>query len=121
MLFMVLSGCSAVISVPWLVQLLINVKGNDLEVHEEGVIIGGFYPCRWQQITSYHVWQDACSYITFHIRGRGPVEVFMSPIDCQLLCEVLAAHVGPPASQGRSSDYPDDRQSGQYGQLTIVR
>ncbi|RCS41477.1 hypothetical protein DTL42_23270 [Bremerella cremea] len=120
-LFMVLSGFSAVASVPWLVQLLVNVKGHDLEVHAEGLMIGGFYPCRWQRITSYHVWQDACSYITFHIRGRGPVEVFMSPIDCKLLCEVLEKQVGPPASQGRSSDYPDGRQAGQFGQLSIFQ
>lgn len=120
-LFMTLSAFSALASTPLLVQFLVNVKGHDLEVHDEGLMIGGFYPCRWEQIASYHVWDDACSLITFDIRGRGPIEVFMSPIDRQLLCEELEAHVGPPSSQGKSTDLPNDNHPGQFGQLSIFR
>lgn len=120
-LFMTMSGVAALASTPWIVQFVVNVKGHDLEVHDEGLMIGGFYPCRWERIVSYHVWDDACSLITFDIRGRGPVEVFMSPIDRQLLCEELEAHIGPPASEGRSNDLPNDQQPGQFGQLSIFR
>lgn len=119
--FMIMAAFSALASTPWLIQYFLKIKGHDLEVYEEGLMIGGFYPCRWERIIGYHVWEDECSFITFDIRGRAPFEVFLSPIDQKLLCETLKEHVGPPTSQGRSSDLPHHNRPGPPGQLSIFR
>ncbi|WDI43153.1 hypothetical protein [Bremerella sp. P1] len=119
--FVVMAGFGALASMPWLVQFFLNTKGHDLEVHEEGMMIGGFYPCRWNRILSYTVWDDAASLIAFDIRGRGPVEVFMAPSDRKILVEELRRHVGPPKREGRSDDLPDDDHNGQFGNLTVFR
>jgi len=119
--FVVIAGFGALASMPWLVQFFLSVKGHDLEVHEEGMMIGGFYPCRWNRILNYTVWDDAASLIVFNIRRRGPVEVFMAPGDRKILVEELRRHVGPPLREGRSDDLPDDDQNGQFGNLSVFR
>ncbi|MBI1247566.1 hypothetical protein GC197_06925 [bacterium] len=120
-LFVVLSAMGALAAMPWLVQFFLNIRGNDLEVHEEGMMIGGFYPCRWNRIVQYSVWDDAASLVVLDIRGRGPVEVFMAPGDRKILVEILKEHVGPPTREGRSDDLPDDHQQGQFGNLSVFR
>lgn len=119
--FVVMAGFGALASMPWLVQFFLNVKGHDLEVHEEGMMIGGFYPCRFSRILSYTVWDDAASLVVFDIGGRGPVEVFMAPSDRKILVVELRRHVGPPKREGRSDDLPDDDQNGQFGNLSVFR
>lgn len=119
--FVAMAGFGALASVPWLVQFFLHVKGHDLEVHEEGMMIGGFYPCRWNRILSYTIWDDAASLIVFDIRGRGPVEVFMAPSDRKILVEELRRQVGPPKREGRSDDLPDDDRNGQFGNLSVFR
>jgi len=119
--FVVIAGFGAMASMPWLVQFFLNIKGHDLEVYEEGMMIGGFYPCRFNRIVSYCVWDDAASLIAFEIRGRGPVEVFMAPSDRKILVEELRRQVGPPQREGRSDDLPDDDQNGQFGNLSVFR
>ncbi|MFA8017784.1 hypothetical protein [Bremerella cremea] len=119
--FVVMATFGALASIPWLVQFFLNVKGHDLEVHEEGMMIGGFYPCRWNRIQSYSVWDDAASLVSFDISGRGPIEVFMAPGDRKILVEELRRHVGPPEREGRSDDLPDDDHNGQFGNLSVFR
>ncbi|PQO46118.1 hypothetical protein C5Y93_11130 [Blastopirellula marina] len=116
-----LASFAALTSLPWLVQFALNVKGHDLEVHQEGLLMGGFFPCRWQQIVAYQIWEDECALVSIEIRGRGPCEVFMSQIDRKMLVEVLQEHVGPPSSLGRSEDLPDNRHKGPPTGLTIFR
>ncbi|MBA2117009.1 hypothetical protein [Bremerella alba] len=119
--FVAMAGFGALASMPWLVQFFLNVKGHDLEVHEEGMMIGGFFPCRFNRIRSYNVWEDAASLVVFDIRGRGPVEVFMPPNDRKLLVAELRRHVGPPQREGRSEDLSDDNHKGQFGNLSVFR
>ncbi len=119
--FAVMSGFGALASIPWLVQYFLNVKGHDLEVHEEGLMVGGFYPCRWNRILGYTVWEDAATLVVLDIRGRGPVEVFMAPGDRKMLVEELRKHVGPPKREGRSDDLPDDNGDNQFGNLSVFR
>lgn len=105
-IFIVLSSLAGMASIPWLIQFALRVKAHDLEVHEEGIMIGGFFPCRWQKIASYQVWEDACTFISMDIRGRGPFETFIAPHDRKLLLKELEQHVGPPTSTGRTDDLP---------------
>lgn len=119
--FVGLAGFGALASTPWLVQFFLNVKGSDLEVHEEGLMIGGFYPCRWDRIVRYSIWEDECSLVVIEIRGRGPVEVFMAPVDQQSLLAVLQKQVGPPSSVGRSEDVPENHYPARRDGFSVIR
>jgi len=119
--FVLFAGLIVLIGSPWLVQILLGIRGHDVEVFDEGVLLGGFFPCRWKQISAYSVWDDESVLITFDMRGRAPVNVFMATVDRDLLRPVLEKYVGPPRHEGRSVLPPNRGQDDQRQRLSVFR
>jgi hypothetical protein len=119
--FMVLAGMTSLAAIPWLLQFALGICPNTLECHENGMLMGAFYPVPWSKISSYSLWEDECSMITFRLGGRGPLEVFMSSDDRAQLVETLEQEVGPPQSIGGRVLAPREDNGPQTDTFSIFR
>jgi len=119
--FMVLAGMTAVAAAPWILQFAMGICPNTLECHEEGMLIGALFPCRWSKISSYSLWEDDCSMVTFQLKKRGPLEVFMSTDDRALLVRHLEQVVGPPTSIGGRPLEPNQDNGPKADSFSIFR
>jgi len=119
--FSLFAGLIVLVGSPWLVQILLGLRGHDVEVFDEGLLFGGFFPCRWKQISAYSVWDDESVLITFDIRGRAPVNVFLASVDRDQIRPILEEHIGPARHEGRSVLPPGRGHDDQRQRLSVFR
>ncbi|MEX0792747.1 MAG: hypothetical protein WD045_06395 [Pirellulaceae bacterium] len=119
--FMVLAGMTTLAAAPWILQFALGICSNTLECHEEGMLIGALFPCRWSKISSYSLWEDDCSMVTFQLKKRGSLEVFMSTDDRAQLVRQLEQVVGPPTSIGGRPLEPDQENGPKADTFSIFR